>query len=98
LPFGAVLPYTIFIAPTTEGSRVTARIGLPIASNKLVQAFLRLQSKKIGALSHETLSAQLARLVERAKSDAAEGLAARVPPALTPSAVKTAVDSRLAPA
>lgn len=98
LPLGGVLPYTIFIASTAEGSRVTARIGLPIASNKLIQAFLRLQSKKIGALSHETLTAQFARLVERARADAAEGRAAKVTPALTPHTLKSAVDSRLAPA
>ena len=98
LPMGGALPYTIFLAPTAEGCRVTVRIGLPIASNKLVQAFFRFQSKKIGALSHGAWTAQLAKLAELAKADAAAGRAAKVAPALTPHALKTAVDSRLAPA
>jgi uncharacterized protein YndB with AHSA1/START domain len=98
LPMGGALPYTIFIAPTAEGCRVTVRVGLPIASNKLAQAFLRFQSKKIGAMSHGVWTASLAKLAELAKADAAAGRAAQVPPALTPHTLKTAVDSRLAPA
>lgn len=98
LPLGGALPYTIFLAPTAEGCRVTVRIGLPIASNKLVQAFLRFQSNKIGAMSHAVWTRSLAKLAELAKADAAEGRVAKVPPALTPHALKSAVDSRLAPA
>jgi len=98
LPLGGALPYTIFVAPTAEGCRVTVRIGMPIASNKLVQAFLRFQSKKIGAMSHGVWTGSLAKLAELAKADAAAGRVAKVPPALTPHTLKSAVDSRLAPA
>jgi hypothetical protein len=98
LPLGGALPYTIFIVPTAQGCRVTVRTGLPIATNKLVQAFLRFQSKKIGAMSHGAWVGQLAKLTELAKADAAAGRAAKVPPALTPHTLKTAVDSRLTPA
>ena len=98
LPLGGALPYTIFLAPTADGCRVTVRVGLPIASNKLVQTFLRLQSKKIAAITRAAWEPSLAKLVELAKADAAAGRPVSVPPALTPQAVKTAVDSRLAPA
>ena len=97
LPLGGALPYTVFLAPTAQGCRVTVRVGLPIASNKLVQAFLRLQSKKIAAITRAAWEPSLAKLAELAQVDAAEGRAAKVAPALTAHTLKAAVDSRLAP-
>jgi hypothetical protein len=86
---------TISLSPLHDGCRVVVRTGLPFASNRLVQAFLRFQVRRIAASLREMWVRNLARLREIALRDAAAGGAARATGEVAQSTLQTAIDARL---
>lgn len=95
IPMGGLLPMTISLSPLHDDCRVVVHTGLPFASNRLVQAFLRFQVRRIAASLREMWVRNLARLREIALRDAAAGGAARATGEVAQSTLQTAIDARL---
>lgn len=74
---------------------MVVRTGLPFASNKLVQMFLRFQMRRIAASIRQGWVGNLARLREIALRDAAAGRNAGVTPEVPQTALQAAISARL---
>jgi uncharacterized protein YndB with AHSA1/START domain len=69
-PLGAYCPYTIFIAPTPTGCRVTVRTGMPIGPDMVRQAIVRMMARRMAPKLRQNWIAWFVRLAELAKQDA----------------------------
>lgn len=97
MPMGGWIKYTVFVAPSSAGSRLTLRAAHPDASTGLRRWLLRRMLRKVAAGMRGAYVLSLDNLAELAKRDAAGRPVA--PPAVPPPAqdLKLAVDARLAP-
>jgi uncharacterized protein YndB with AHSA1/START domain len=94
LPLGAFWPYTIFVAPTASGCRVTVRTGAAVAPDAVRRTIVRLMVRGMVPKLRANWVRWLARLAELAKREAA---AHGAPPRAVPGAevLKAAVEARL---
>jgi hypothetical protein len=95
IPLGGMVPMTMVVSPTANGCHLVARTGLPFASNRLVQAFLRFNVRRMAPSLRERSVQNLARMREIAERDAAAGRVAGPPAHVAPTALKAAIDARL---
>ena len=98
LPMGGSIPMTIALSPAPTGCHIVVRTGLPVGPNPIVQTLLRFICRRQAPKIRAGWIDSFRKLADLAKQDVAEGHVAEFTPALTPHAVKSAVDSRLAPA
>jgi uncharacterized protein DUF2652/polyketide cyclase/dehydrase/lipid transport protein len=96
IPLGGMVPMTISLSPLPAGCRVRVRTGLPFASNRLVQMFLRFHMRRIAAKIRQSSLGNLARLREIAVRDAAAGSAARATGEVPQTTLQAAINARLA--
>jgi uncharacterized protein YndB with AHSA1/START domain len=94
LPLGAYWPYTIFVAPTADGCRVTVRTGAAVAPDAVRRAIVRLIVRPMVPKLRANWVAWFARLSALAQREAAARPAeqASVPAA---QVLKDAVNTRL---